>query len=257
MVYKRKRVYGPKRRPTKRRRLVRRRRPRTDYGVSHNQPMVSSVRRRGRRMLSKRKWRNALWNATRCRTHYTAVGTYSTTMAPPADLDNYRLERFKCFDDFTSVANWHNPDGATPATYNGRLIMRGGTEVMTISTEADETMDMMVQLMWVKPGGSIPAAAASIGKSISMTPYITNTELGNENTRLVKTWKFTLDRGQGCVQLAHKAKIKSYDAAQFSNGSDCMWWLVYVGNTVTGVATNVVTIVKSWSASFVPDHVLS
>lgn len=251
-------MYAPKRASHKRRRYGRRRfkRRNRDIGTSNNHVLHSSLNKPRSSLISKRRWRNALWNFTRCQTHYTATGTYSTSISSPASLDTYQLKTFKAFDDFTAVANWHNPDGPEPGSLNGRIIMRGGAESMTLSTEADECMDMLVQLVWIKPGGARLSDAAAISKSTAMQPWISSADRVNEETRLLKQWKFVLERGAGNVTLTHKARIKAYDTVQFANNADCVFWYVYVGNTVTNTAS-AVTMIKNWSCSLCPDHVMS
>lgn len=248
-MYKRKRVYAPKRVMRKRRRFARRRRPgRNTAQMNNSSGRPTALGPRSRKFRPK-VYRNLLWKNSATMVRVNARGTYSETIASPASLTGYRLSVYKAIDDFTNASNWLSYDGTVPTGNTGKYILRGGIEVLELNTEADEAMDMIVQLVWVKPGCSPAASAAAVTKCVAYAPWATSTGFSNENTKLVKQWKFVLERGRGNFTAIYRPKCKAYDYNQFHNNSDCMFWYVYTGSTVTGVATDVVTVVKSWNVT--------
>lgn len=252
-MYKRKRVYGPKRVMRKRRRYARRRRP---YGsrrvhantISNNKRAYGGYNLVPKRMKP-RSYRNILYRNTLTMARINAKACYSTTIASPANVYQYTFLTIKCFDNFMDSTTWTNPDGAEPPSFIGKMIMRGGLERLEFNTEADECMDMCVSLVWVKPGASRASASAGIDKAAAMSPWTSTGDTLNEGTREMKRWKFNLTRGQGNYIVEYKPRIKAYDYANWNNNNDCMFWYVWVGSTVTGQATDTVTYVKSWNCT--------
>lgn len=253
-MFKRKRIYAPKRTSVKRRRFARRRRP---YGrrtrvranaMSNNHRAYGGYAPASRKMRP-RVYRNLLWRNTQTMPRVNSRGIVSATLASPADTTHYRFVALKCFDNCFAVANMSNPDGVEPTAWTGKIIMRGGLEQLQFNTEADECMDMQVALVWVKHGCTKAADTASIDKSIALSTWTSTGDTLNEGTRLMRKWKFNLTRGQGNYTLEYKPKIKAYDIEYWNAGTDCMYWYIWVGSTVSGSSDDNVTYVKAWNCT--------
>lgn len=253
MAMKRKRVYAPKRTSKKRRRYGRRRKSGVRvHAVANNQSARGTISNYRSRRTSKRAWRNLLWRNTATMSHFRAHHTSEGEMITPPDLVSYRLTVLKCFADFTSVANWNNPNGADPTAYNGRVVMRGGLDRLIITTEADEHVDCIVHLVYIKPSAdtSFFVSAATLDKASQLNPIVAANDLVDQGARIMKTFKFTVGREAGNYTCEFRPKIKSYDPMQYAANTDCFVWYIYVGNTVTFTAdTNKVKYQHLWNCS--------
>jgi len=122
--------------------------------------------------------------------------------------------------------------------------MRGGIEKLTIATEAAETIEMKIYLLWIKPQTTF-IAGATIDKGVD--PVINASDTTDQSAKVIKTWAFNLER-DSAMTIERKPRVAMIDPVEYANGSGCLWWYIGVANTVTNSAVTV-TFVHYYNCS--------
>lgn len=234
---------------SKRRRIFRRARRAgaNAIGISQYGQRIRPIRQ-SRRRMSRRAYKRNLYNFSSFIPKYHCYFAGAAGVNTPANLTDYTYSSYKCLETLFQADHWtagldNNP---APTTINGPVIVRGGEEKFTIASEAAESIDYKVQLVWIRKGGT-PMTAGTYSKS--SWPLAISTDLGNETTRIVKEWQGTLQYTGGSATFVYKPKLKIYKKELFQeNSCDCMYWYLWVGNTVTQGA-NSVTVMKDSSVT--------
>lgn len=230
----------------KRRRIFRRARRAgvNAIGISQYGQRIRPIRQ-SRRRMNKRAYKRNLYNFSSMIPRFQVYFAGSAGVNTPANLTDYTFNSYKCLETLFTPANWGSgiDNNSVPTTITGPVIVRGGEEKLTIASEAAESIDYKVQLVWLRRGGTI-IANGSISKG--SWPISTSNHLGNETSKIVKEWQGTLQYTGGSATFVYKPKLKVYKKESFeTNGNDCMYWYVYLGNTVTAAANSVVVMKDS------------
>ena len=245
-IQKRKRsTTGYGKRPFKKRRFNKRK-PRSQYANSVNGKVISGIFKFPKKLAPK-KYRSMLWNSTFGHEKYNVNNTIATTSSTPANLTEYTLSTIQMFVGFNTLANWTNSNGVSPTAQIGRVVMRGGYSKLQISCKDDEVIDYRVYVVWRNATSSSLTTPA--GKSVDI--FHSQGDSTDEGWRVKKQWSGLLDRSQ-TVSFYWRPLIKSYDLTNFSNGVDCLYWVLAVGNTIDGAAISV-TNIQSFNVSAATD----
>lgn len=220
-------------------------------GISQYGQRIRASRIRGRRMR-RSLYRRNLYNFSSMLPRYHVATTSSNSRAAPTNLLEYDFTRTKCLPGLFDSTKWVGSyDASTvPTAIGDYVIVRGGEERLTIASEATEAMDYRVQLVWLKPGATIPSEG-----NISKSSWSLDNSLrtGTETMKIMKQWEGTLQYLGGSATFIYKPKLKKYKRELTYNlDLDCMYWFVYLGNTVNTVANiAVITINSSVSVAYV------
>lgn len=212
------------------------------FGVSNQGQTIRSVPT-GRRRISRRSYRRSLYNYSLFMPKFRCGSAGNVTMATPAQLNTYNFQRYQCIPTLFTASTWADSyDTATiPTSIVAPVFVRGGVEKLTISSEANEQIDYKVMLVWVKKRGTVPAANTNVSKGF----WMMDSTIQNEMTRVVKQWEGTLTYQGGSATFVYRPKMKVYKSEFYSSGSDCMYWYIFVGNTVDAAAVNVIVLQDS------------
>lgn len=251
-IQKRKRSSGL--RPMTKKRKFARKSRRTMSTTSQAGRGVSTIRFSARRM-SKRKWKTALWNATMFKTHYRSINSFATIVNSPAGGAAYTTAvfpalRFLAQPFYISTGGAISNDLANPVpTFDGDVILRGGTIGMTIAnnpTDAD-ALTVCVMLIATSAGYNATAipATVSIGWEPSLIPNFQQ-QVG----RILLRKEFLIQNANS-VDVQYKLPIRKFQPHSFINDEFSYVWVVLVSSP-SGTAESV-TITRYLNCSFCAD----
>lgn len=137
--------------------MRRAKRSRTNKTLSTRSERPITVSAGGGRLLSKRQWKNKLWNDTISNQKFKTLITGTTTFATPASTSQQTVSVFDIFDaanPFWTVSGGLqvvNLGTAAPTLTPSKIVIRGGVMYVTISLDPAATQDVRIRIQWVYP----------------------------------------------------------------------------------------------------------
>jgi len=231
----------------KRRKTFRRRTSATTSSARGNATNLLWSRRR---KMRPRAYRSALLRATMFSQKYQSTNATAATINTPASVTNATWASQLAIGSIDNVSSWTSADGATPATYNGSIYVRGGYMKCTIACESSENIDVRLFLVWAKAGMDTALPTGTFIKSLN--PMMSS-DTANEQRRVIKAWQFQLGQNQS-FSVMQKLRPKKYDTLNIAAtvANDVPYWLVSVGNTFTSEAVPCVFLTE-YSATLTTD----
>lgn len=258
----RKRVYAgpPNPKPMKRRRKGRRRRRgarTTSYtsksGVANSFGFKS-------KKLSIKKYRGMLWRDSIMKTKWRTNFAFSANQTSPASASSYSVVLYDAFGNtgspfWTAGGGTISSDfGTAVPTFNGDIIVRGGTLGIRVSNQAADTQPQEVKIILFRTAknrnGVAPPALANQPLGFDLT-QLTDFSTFYGKPMLQKT---VLLENSNVVEVKFRLKVQKFDQYDYSLLNRRFYWLVALAGTETSTATTA-TVSQFWNASFVADAV--
>lgn len=251
MVYKRKRVYAPRRAPYKRRRYggKSRRRPRRSYGFTSKSGRPGVLPTYGGKKLRPRAYRSALWKKSLFDSKYNYTDDTSGTLQSSLLLTDMKYYVVDMLPHITDPAYWRNHNGTTnPTGIIGRITLRGGYSSLQISSEdLEEQLEYKIYACWVR------VTSLDVGlHPRSWDPF--HKDANNEEVKVLKTWNGFLD-GMSSTKVVWRHRIRTIDPWEYTDQNYKMVWYIALGLTHDAEATTpkVVNYITSQNCSVCAD----
>lgn len=206
-------------------------------GINNQGQTIRSTNTR-RRRNSRRSYRRSLYNYSRFMPRYRVSNAGHVALTTPTNTTHYTFQRYITLAGlFTPATHWVQAyDSADiPTDINAPVYVRGGEEKFVIASESDEAIEYKIMLVWIKKGATLPTVG-----DVDKGYWIGTSATANETIRVMRQWEGTLSYKGGSATFIYKPKMKIYKDEYYSNGFDTMWWFVFLGNTVSDVANDVV-----------------
>lgn len=235
MVFKRKRVYAPRRGGFKKRRggrrFARRRQKSSAFtskaGSGHTFAFKS-------RRVTRSKWKKMLWDSTLQSTHYRsnlAINTSSTTPVFATQYQTTILPAYRLGGNqfYTVTGGFIPPDTGVLTSFVGNIVVRGGTVGCSISNINAGTATQRFKVFLIKTSRKWTGISFPANPLIGFDPsQIIDFKLNIGSILLSKD--FILDNGS-TMDLKYRLPIHKIDRGEYDGDQNSYVWAIF-GNDV-------------------------
>lgn len=183
--------------------------------------------------------------------HYRSINSDVTTLVTSAVQQSYTLNVLGiniAGDFWTTAGGAFGVDGGTVPSFEGNLILRGGTMGLTLTNTLTDTatLECWVYLIHTADNFVAPTGPVNRGWDPTIIPDF-ETKVG----KVLMCKKVMLDN-QASVTIEHKIKCRHVDQTIWTAGYRKPNWIVLLGNNESAVAANV-TAIRYINLSFAGD----
>lgn len=259
---KRSRPLGGYARPSKRRRIRKRRGSRKTINFTGNSSRGSGISFAKKR-TSKRQFNRLLWNASVAQTHYRSNFAFTTAISTAGIPSTMTVtviasRRFNNQNFWTTAGGAINPDGGTIPTFatNSDFTIRGGMYGLRMTNSPDlldsdkDSIQLIVYLVKTTKNWNSSNLPASV--PVGFDPTLVQdfqTNIG----KVVYKKEFLLEDTNVSV-IEKRMGLSKIDITEYQNSQSEFVWIILAGIN-SGVTVKAVTCVSYYNMSFVGDVV--
>lgn len=245
MVFKRKRIYAPRRSGAKRRRFgsSRFRRRRFGQRSSGYTSKAGGAVKFGfkSRRVGQRRWRSVLWRDTLAQTHYRSNNAINTINTNSGNAQQYQTTPFAALriggqQFYTQAGGAIPPDGGTVGLFLGNIVIRGGIIGMRVCNINSGATTIGVRVYLIKTSENVSFSSIPANVPIGWDPTLVQDFQKNIGTVVLK--REAILENNAALDVKYRLRPWKIDRDLFDLDQRSYVWLV-LQNDFEGAASAV------------------
>lgn len=228
----------------KRRRTTRRRFSKKSSSLTSKAGYGSQFGYRSKK-VSRKRWKNMIWNATLQKTHYRSLLSVTAGFLTPANSAQVQIHTVGALPVNSGAPFWGVAGGAQPEStgiavpnFDGKVVLRGGMVGIRLVNQVIDSSPVQASVFLISPVNDavfINNVSRDYGWDPSIEPDFIRT-VG----KIIYRRSFLIENSN-VVETRYRVGIKTFDPGQFTDQLNQLRWMVVIGNAENAVAVTVTT----------------